>query len=75
MAEAQQADHEFVNLTKEANKEKMKAIMQMMLEQQKQLKSLMEKFSLAQGMDTKERKHLLMQRSAPGVRRKHMGGV
>lgn len=74
MTEAEQADHKYVNSTTDANKKMMEAMIQMMFEQQKQLPLIMEKFSLVQGMGTEENKHLPMQRSAPGARRKQIRG-
>ena len=49
MAAAQQADHKFVNSTTEAKKKTLETMMQMMLEQQKQMTSVMEKVKMAQG--------------------------
>ena len=48
MAAAQQADHEYVNATTKTTTMSMEAMMNMMLEQQKQMSALMEKLGKVQ---------------------------
>ena len=75
MAEVQQADHEYVNSTTEANKKTMEAMMKIMLEQQSQLTLIMEKFTLVQGKGTSERPALTSVEKCPRCKKKaHKGG-
>ncbi len=70
MAEVQQADHEYVNSTTVANKKTMEAMMKIMLEQQRQLTLIMEKFTLVQRMGTSERPILTDAKKCPRCEKK-----
>ena len=79
MAAAQQADHEYINATTETTTKSMEAMMKIMLEQQKQMTTFMEKFGkprISNNNNNKGGKQHTDKETCPVCKKKaHKGGV